>query len=225
MSRCSREEPPVRFPFRLKGRQPVYCGYPGFDLLCDTNGQTVIELPVSVKLHVKKIDYKSQSIQIDGPDGCLPRHLPNLNLSASPFRFIVDVYGCGDFFLFNCSLKNYLFTNLRLIPCLSRNGYYVHALESRLDYIETYELPSCAKMNGNLTSIPYTMFYESKVQLNWSNPICGRCEEQGQRCRLTSNSRQSEAECFNIQKPRKGQSRATLPIIFFVDANCFGMTV
>ena len=60
--------PPIRFPFRLKDRQPdQHCGYPGFDLYCSHNNDTVLELPNSVKAFVKNIDYKSQLIEVTTP--------------------------------------------------------------------------------------------------------------------------------------------------------------
>ncbi|RVW33835.1 Rust resistance kinase Lr10 [Vitis vinifera] len=63
-SSCSEQGPLVQFPFRLKD-QPHSCGYPGFELACVQKKQTMLtmlELPNSVKLMVKKINYKSQEI-------------------------------------------------------------------------------------------------------------------------------------------------------------------
>ncbi|AES59886.1 hypothetical protein MTR_1g031410 [Medicago truncatula] len=40
-------------------RSPM-CGYPGFELFCSLNNETTIELPHSVKLNVKNIDYRHQ---------------------------------------------------------------------------------------------------------------------------------------------------------------------
>ncbi|XP_048127298.1 putative RING-H2 finger protein ATL21A isoform X2 [Rhodamnia argentea] len=38
---CSREEPVIRFPFRIGSHQRESCGYPGFDLSCDGMNQTM----------------------------------------------------------------------------------------------------------------------------------------------------------------------------------------
>ncbi|RXI05145.1 hypothetical protein DVH24_006402 [Malus domestica] len=59
-SRCGDYGPPIRFPFRLREKQPSHCGYPGFDLSCDRSNNTVLELPVSVKFFITSINYKSQ---------------------------------------------------------------------------------------------------------------------------------------------------------------------
>ncbi|KAL6311371.1 hypothetical protein AAG906_022962 [Vitis piasezkii] len=80
---CGDQGPLIQFPFRLK-HQPHHCGYLGFELSCTENNQTMLELPVSVKLLVKKIVYKSREIIVQDPDNCLARQLRNLNLAASP---------------------------------------------------------------------------------------------------------------------------------------------
>ncbi|RVW87547.1 Rust resistance kinase Lr10 [Vitis vinifera] len=45
-NRCGDQGPLIQFPFRLKD-QPCHCGYPGFELSCTENNQTMLELPVS----------------------------------------------------------------------------------------------------------------------------------------------------------------------------------
>jgi hypothetical protein len=85
--RCGPHGPPVRFPFVLKNRQQDHCGFPGFNLSCTDTNDTLLELPVSVKLFVKKIDYKSQVIHLYYPGDCFPRELQRFNLSSSPFQF------------------------------------------------------------------------------------------------------------------------------------------
>ncbi|RVW33830.1 Rust resistance kinase Lr10 [Vitis vinifera] len=45
---CGDQGPLIRFPFRLK-HQPHHCGYPGFELSCTENNQTMLDLPVSIK--------------------------------------------------------------------------------------------------------------------------------------------------------------------------------
>jgi hypothetical protein len=81
-SRCGHHGPPIRFPFRLNS-QPEHCGYPGFNLSCVDTKHTVLELPISVKLFVKKIDYKSQVIHLYDQHHCLPRQLQGLDLNHS----------------------------------------------------------------------------------------------------------------------------------------------
>ncbi|KAI3862495.1 hypothetical protein MKX03_011583 [Papaver bracteatum] len=48
-NRCGKrwDEPVISYPFRIKGLQDKRCGYPGFDLTCDTMNRTVLDLPFS----------------------------------------------------------------------------------------------------------------------------------------------------------------------------------
>ncbi|GMY20144.1 rust resistance kinase Lr10-like isoform X1 [Fagus crenata] len=120
--RCGKDGPAIRFPFRLKDTQPDHCGYPGFDLSCTDQNDTVLQLPTSVKVSIKDIDYKSQLIQVSDPHNCFPRHIRGLNLSSSPFEFN-EIYPF-DYFIFNCtrtSTANYL------VGCLSNTRYSVYA--------------------------------------------------------------------------------------------------
>ncbi|KAM7481205.1 hypothetical protein LguiB_005788 [Lonicera macranthoides] len=91
VSLCKENGPAVKFPFRLKNHQPESCGYLGFELYCDKANETFLELPVSVSLLVKKIDYKNQVIQVYDPAGCLIRQLLKINLSATLFQFEDEV--------------------------------------------------------------------------------------------------------------------------------------
>ncbi|KAF3455235.1 hypothetical protein FNV43_RR05683 [Rhamnella rubrinervis] len=87
----------IRFPFRLKGRQPEHCGYPGFELSCNTRHETVLELPTA-KFLVSWIDYESQAIELYNSDDCLVTNIQLLNTTA--FHF----YNEYNMFAFlNCS--------------------------------------------------------------------------------------------------------------------------
>ncbi|CAH1449080.1 unnamed protein product [Lactuca virosa] len=73
---CGAHQPEIRFPFHILGRQPTRCGFPGFNLSCDEQNQTIIRLPSSRSYIVNRISYVSQVIYID------PEYLlfPNLSL-------------------------------------------------------------------------------------------------------------------------------------------------
>ncbi|XP_059431547.1 rust resistance kinase Lr10-like [Corylus avellana] len=195
---CGAHGPAIQFPFRLSS-QPENCGYPGFTLSCTDTHDTVLELPISVKLYVKEINYTSKVIQLYDPHHCFPRQLRGLNLSSSHFQFKVN----SNEYLYNYTLfkypspiedKNYKYYN---IPCLSGPTYQVYAIYY---YRSIAELPlSCTKMY-NLLSIPETILKNGSdynvLQLSWSIPKCGHCEAKGKKCRLKNNSSKSQTECF-----------------------------
>ncbi|KAL2556197.1 Protein kinase superfamily protein [Forsythia ovata] len=214
VQKCSHHGPAIRFPFWIKDRHQQHCGYPGFELHCTQNHDTVMELPFpvkasikdsklsfSVQFYIKDINYKNQLIEISDIDGCFPGSLPVLNFSASPFQFESQFSYFYNFTLFNCSKLNpnnldysYYYYH---VPCLSSPDYDIISVDSS-NYL--YELPisSCSKM-FDIQSIPYAVFESTyPLLLNWSRPVCRDCEATGKHCRLKNDSSiLYETECYS----------------------------
>ncbi|KAL6288934.1 hypothetical protein ACE6H2_006444 [Prunus campanulata] len=190
---------PIKFPFRLKDKQPDHCGYPGFDLSCNGSNNTVLELPISVKFIVTHINYKSQVIQVVDPDGCVPRQLHKLNLSASAFQFKGKYQ--YDYTLFNCSPadRGLYYYSLYKIPCPSETSHQILAIDSDSS-IDAFPISSCTKLY-NLPPVPYSIFESEQVRLEWFKPECKHCERKGGKCKLKNNNHtESETECFKVGK-------------------------
>ncbi|KAL2556227.1 Protein kinase superfamily protein [Forsythia ovata] len=216
VEKCRHHGPAIRFPFWIKDRHQQHCGYPGFELHCTQNHDTVMELPFpvkasikdsklpfSVQFYIKDIDYKNQLIEIYDVDGCFPGLLPVLNFSASPFQFESQFSYVDNFTLFNCSKmnpNNPYYSNYA-VPCLSSPDYDI--IKVRSDYY-LYELPtySCSKM-FDIQSIPYDVFERpSPLVLEWSRPFCRHCEATGKHCRLKNDSSiLYDTECYS-SKPK-----------------------
>ncbi|GKV46666.1 hypothetical protein SLEP1_g53642 [Rubroshorea leprosula] len=201
----------IQFPFRLK-EQPEHCGYSGFELSCNEENQTVLELPRNVKLFVKRINYKAQWIKLYDPDDCLPRQLPNLNLSASPFQDYRDKIDDPPqkYTIFNCSREaqprdvyEYI-----TIPCLSIPEFQVRALPSNYSY--AISLLNCSRTLMNISAIAISrdmLYYQKRdVHLSWSKPDCNKCEAVGKKCRLEKNNNitRDETECSGKSKKQRG---------------------
>ncbi|WKA07534.1 hypothetical protein VitviT2T_025349 [Vitis vinifera] len=161
--RCGDQGPLIQFPFRLKD-QPCHCGYPGFELSCTENNQTMLELPVSVKLLVKNITYKSREIFVQDPYNCLARQLGNLNLAAFPFPFKFEK---GFVTFFNCSSdKTDPYNLFQSIPCLSIPGNLVYAVESS-ELVQYLNLSSCRRLysaSAPVIVVPYRAYSSNKVE-------------------------------------------------------------
>ncbi|KAL3574815.1 hypothetical protein D5086_022916 [Populus alba] len=200
--KCKKHGPAIRFPFR-RDNQPVRCGYPGFVLSCNERKETLLQLPTSVTLNIKKIDYASRLIIAADPDNCFPRQLRNFSLSKSPFKFAGQYR--DDYALFNCTSKHGDFDGQ--IPCLGAPGYDIYAYSSNY-FLGYTDLTSCTKMY-NVTSIPSEMIDRYNIlQLNWSEPAaCGVCEEQGKFCGWKNNITNHETECYKKPKSKKGKIR------------------
>ncbi|KAK7827240.1 putative ring-h2 finger protein atl21a [Quercus suber] len=179
--RCGDDGPPIRFPFRLKDRQPdQHCGYPGFDLYCSHNNDTVLKLPTSVKAFVKHIDYKSQLII-------------GLQLSSLPFQFKNSL---SDYALFSCTPDTEYSYQVH-----SLNGASTSVLAFPSDYdIDDLPILSCTKMY-TVSSVPSDI-WSSSLELTWSGPKCGHCEGKGKICRFKNNSTDLKTECFDPNKDK-----------------------
>ncbi|RZC25600.1 rust resistance kinase Lr10-like isoform X2 [Glycine soja] len=173
----------IEFPFYLRNNNLSHTTghHPGFDLFCNDKDETVLELPaVPIKLFVKKIDYKSQQIQIYDPENCLPKVFLKLgNYSIYPFKFqsvLSEKYNVSFFFC-----------NSILCPIWRLSNY---------PWIDP-ELISCTKVEDVL-SVEWLDGEEIMIMnsiLKWSKPNCNQCEAQGQKCKW-KNGTQDETECF-----------------------------
>ncbi|XP_062000416.1 rust resistance kinase Lr10-like [Rosa rugosa] len=196
--KCVDHGPAIKFPFSLKGsHHPDHCGYPGFLVSCNEKHETILELPYTpFKFPIESIDYKNQTIQLYDPENCLlVKLLKSHDMSLSPFRYPEDLL--DDITLFNCSLGE---RELGYpIPCFRGPGYQIY-LFSSYHYIDDLPLLSCTKMY-NLSSIPYNSFAPRNRYLKWSEPDCGLCEAQGNKCGLKNKGTQStDIECLNMRK-------------------------
>ncbi|CAA0812090.1 RING/U-box superfamily protein [Striga hermonthica] len=196
--------PEVRFPFRLADRAPGRRGYPGFDLYCNSDNQTILRLPESGEFLVDHIDYSAQAVFINDPDSCLPARILNFSLSGSRFR---GVYTRNYTFL-NCSTDYVDYTEARFMPlmCLSGRNYTVVAASSRT----TAEVPpTCRRIASVLVPMRWTVsnFYWSSMdlmedlELVWSDPECWGCENEGGICGLNGDSG-LDIGCFRPAKSR-----------------------
>ncbi|CAL2240519.1 unnamed protein product [Prunus armeniaca] len=193
--KCGDKGPPIHFPFRLKDRQPDHCGYRGFAVSCNERHQTVLELPILVKLCVKSIDYEHQQISFYDPDNCLlVKDSEILNMSIFPFHFSKESMNIT---LFNCSavLERRPY-NDRVLNGVLNLGNQIYAI---YDDYEIDNLQPCTKMH-NVLSGPVSNLDRSLSVLRWSTPNCTKCEAGGKKCMLKNNDTRVEIECVDLKK-------------------------
>ncbi|KAL3517286.1 hypothetical protein ACH5RR_024188 [Cinchona calisaya] len=192
----------IRFPFRV-GQQPQNCGYPGFDLSCDNQGNSILSLPYSGDFFVRDINYLTQEIQLY--DYCLPRQLLNLNLSSSPFK---AAYTQNYTFL-SCS-SDIVRSKFTVIDCLSNSTTSILATPS-------LTLARAMNMCTILVTSPIPVSWPSENEdgfsaklngdllLSWDLPNCEYCEANGEICGYAKNTT-LEISCFD--NPGTGGSRS-----------------
>ncbi|XP_062079019.1 rust resistance kinase Lr10-like [Humulus lupulus] len=207
-ARCREDGPTIRFPFRLKGRQPSHCGYPGFELSCTHSNKTMLELPdLRLKLFVTKINYELQDMRAYNPTCISKQNLKFLNLSTSPLQF----YNTDNMrsMLLKCSTNH---TDNGVldspVPCLTDSKYFVYAIDYNFNNFNYWgDIVSCSRMFSNLP-VPPEIFKYEYVSLEWSKPDCSHCEAKGNKCRLKS-PHSNETECLT----RKDGQRLKLSLV------------
>ncbi|KAK2664280.1 hypothetical protein Ddye_002854 [Dipteronia dyeriana] len=213
LSICGDNIFPVKFPFQLKNRptRSSRCVYPGFELSCNSfNNQTILNLPNSGPFRVLFIDYMTQSLRITDPENCFPnRLLQGFSLEGSPFNIEPFLH---SFTFLNCSSSATTLTehheSYRKVSCLSRQNYTVLAGPAEIYYNESTMPSSCV----NVSTVPIPWRFrsgiEDDVELVWSRPSCGNCEELGRAC-VFKNSKSLDTGCSMASFPRFGISRNT----------------
>ncbi|KAK7836076.1 putative ring-h2 finger protein atl21a [Quercus suber] len=190
--RCGDDGPPIRFPFRLRDRQPdQHCGNPGFDLYCSHNNDTVLKLPTSVKAFVKHIDYKSQLIIIIAFHGKLRDSIYLPFLSNSKILFLTMPFSVVR------QIQN---IHIRSIVLIALQPQFL-AFPSDYD-IDNLPILSCTKMY-TVSSVPSDIWSSPSLELTWSGPKCGHCEGKGKICRFENNSTDLKTECFDPDKDKE----------------------
>jgi hypothetical protein len=192
--------PWVEFPFQLNTSQAKRCGYPGFNLSCNNQNQTILTLPYSGDVVVEDIIYFTQYISIKDPDNCFPRRFlkQNFNLLGSPFQLGTSE---NNYTFYNCSSNMTTYFSYQRIPCLSTKNFTVYIT----DFPDTWLRQWC----------PVILTAPIFVQLSWNHPSCRECEERGQQCVLKSDT-SLEVGCFDYRSPstRTGMFTCFIKIFF-----------
>ncbi|CAI8605635.1 unnamed protein product [Vicia faba] len=203
-SRCGRDGPRIRFPFRLKDNETENgCSYRGFDLTCSDTHKTQIELSSHsgpVILQVISIDYPRQSLTLSDPENCIPgQFLKLFQYQTSHFQSQTSPFQLVEFYNFT---YNFTFLHCSSIPCP------VQVVESSKTLLDSGLDPILWTKTLDVISSPVyppiDMEYQNYLQLTWSKPNCSKCEIQGKMCKLKNNGTEDETECFDRHhKPTK----------------------
>lgn len=196
----------VRFPFQLQGLQSQHFGFPGFNLTCNSQNITVLELPYAGEFFVRKINYASQEIVLYDPGDCLPGRLLSLNLSGSPF--VSALYQNYTFLSCPTSLTKSRFTS---IACLSNStnsvmatssGSLANAMSSMCKVISTLGIPVSEPV---LYNEGFSATLDNDLRLTWYIPDCSNCEARGGMCGFKTNT-SKQIGCFYDDHANEGNN-------------------
>ncbi|KAK9275525.1 hypothetical protein L1049_022792 [Liquidambar formosana] len=206
---CSSIRPTIRFPFSLISRPEYHCGYPRFGLSCNNRNQTIINLPFAGDFVVKRIDYAAQRMWINDPEDCLPKKF------LEDFKIVSDTFKASPYLhkytFFNCSLYANVPTFLS-ISCLGGKNYSVMAVRSL--HVDLLALPECREITQVLIPARWdasSARIGSDIQLRWSEPSCGSCEQRGGVCGFKSGTSSAVLGCSidppgHVKRTRRTES-------------------
>ncbi|KAI6707075.1 hypothetical protein NL676_010037 [Syzygium grande] len=197
---CHPHGPEIRFPFRARDFHPKQCGYPGFDLSCNTRGQAILQLPNSQYFVVDLVNYKQQYVVLKDPSNCIAKRLQNLMLSSSPF--MAQEY--GSFMFASCTEDLSSEPGIERVDCLSDQQNNVMFSPTGNFYPFWYF--SWFRCRNWTVLAPVSGQYPTDVTeiivLKLDQPDCGECEKSGGRCGL-KGSAGSDIGCFGLSKRAK----------------------
>ncbi|WJX48123.1 RING-type E3 ubiquitin transferase [Trifolium repens] len=224
----------IAFPFDLiDADQYPRCSYfpnPFFQLSCNSQNQTILNLPETNNLIIKNIDYKTQTIKVNDPKGCLAKRYldDNFDLSDSPFKLNPEIYNLNLTFL-RCpsnittvsSSSSFQFP-LTPISCLSNDEKYSNLSSSSIVVLwapplaNTTLIQMCEVISTAFVPLPWKdvnmwPFWRdinSDVELVWTDPRCGGCALNGQVCGFSEDFKNNlQVQCFD-NSSNEGLSRS-----------------
>ncbi|KAF7027376.1 hypothetical protein CFC21_039422 [Triticum aestivum] len=189
----------IRYPFSLAGVQPLYCGYPSFELTCDT-GTGPAYLSNTFREHLFRVDnisYADNSMvaavqtAFAGDTGC---PVPDFNVTASLalFPFNISATNKRLVFFYNCTVPARFM--LRRLCANNTMGAYISGLWGSS---EGSTLPQGVPTNCISVSVPvrrgmephmhYAQLIRDGFLLELPAPLgdCYRCRQMsGGECRF-----------------------------------------
>ncbi|KAK1375378.1 hypothetical protein POM88_031571 [Heracleum sosnowskyi] len=209
---CSHDGPEIRFPFWIKDKQPDHCGYPGFQVFCDT-GKTLLHFEYLANTSLQRtqiihpynvsvlgINYATQEIQVDI---LITNNLKLVSTSTSLppplFRKIRHPYYDQNYdgpntSFFNCSSR----AQDSISVMLTSAGGETFPVDCLVDsYPTSFRILNCIKVFNS--SLPFYLLedIEEYYYIDWSIPDCRECEAKGEYCKLMDNitSRSNTTTC------------------------------
>ncbi|KAM0870256.1 hypothetical protein ACQ4PT_040132 [Festuca glaucescens] len=183
----------IGYPFSLAGVQPVYCGYPVFDLTCDAaHGHAYLSKTFRERLfRVDNISYASNTMvaTIAGDGGC---PVPDFNVSASLalFPFTISAANKRLVFFYDCHVP----PELRLPrPCGNLTmGTYISGIWNGVDSMPPGVSRNCVSVSVPVRGAmePPRQHYEQLIDdgflLELPAPLgdCDGCRGVRGECRL-----------------------------------------
>ncbi|GAV65852.1 Pkinase domain-containing protein/GUB_WAK_bind domain-containing protein/WAK_assoc domain-containing protein [Cephalotus follicularis] len=196
----------ISFPFYIEDHQEPFCGYPGFNISCNNNGNPVLKLSDDSYI-IQQIFYKNQSLRVtnaavfNGDDACVP---PIQNISIPDDRFELINNQANLILLYNCSAS--LPENIveYKVNCTSNQNNTSAAMAMFEEDPHLKNASSkCTKVvvapvedkYGNKSDTDIGELLRNGFWLNWIASDCSICDDSGGKCGFNSSTYHFQCYC------------------------------
>ncbi|KAF3654158.1 putative B3 domain-containing protein-like [Capsicum annuum] len=200
---CGNNSFDIRFPFGLEGpRNLQHCTYnPGFNLKCNNQGRTILNLPGAGDFYVRDIDYLTQEIQLYDPSNCLPKRLTHFQIPSSS---VYKAVSYRNYTFLTCSTDS-VTSLFNVIGCMSDSSTSTLATSSINLARDMKSLYNCSINNTLSLPVSWTPEFEAvfssdltnDLVLTWDEPNCQDCEAQRDLCGF-KNATTGEIQCYDF---------------------------
>ncbi|XP_031265748.1 LEAF RUST 10 DISEASE-RESISTANCE LOCUS RECEPTOR-LIKE PROTEIN KINASE-like 1.2 [Pistacia vera] len=213
----------ITFPFYIREKQQPFCGYPGFEISCNSNGNPVLNLN-NIDYIIHEISYNNQSVRVSNAAvsetnnsnaSCIDLSSHRIqNLSLPEDRFALLSYQSELVLLYNCnsSLPGELLRYRDgICEVKNKTAGTVLALVSN----DANLVNASRECSGDLVVAPVDVYagngggfgigevIKSGFLLNWTASNFSVCEESGGRCGFDAST--YHFKCFCTDRPHAQQ--------------------
>ncbi|XP_023754644.1 LEAF RUST 10 DISEASE-RESISTANCE LOCUS RECEPTOR-LIKE PROTEIN KINASE-like 1.4 [Lactuca sativa] len=193
----------IRYPF-LKHQDPIYCGYPGFELDCNGKNAPTIDIN-NMTYHVLSIDQTSNILKIvreDVKESICPHDFVNTTINHNLFDYspaymnITFLYGCPDSFklhgvpLDSLSCDDNGIDKVLVLPGEQGPGICNHSV--------IVPIPVMAiESTGLVNSTGLDQVLRGGFEVNWKLDAinCSQCTQSNGRCFYDYDSNRTSCAC------------------------------
>ncbi|XP_006357830.1 probable serine/threonine-protein kinase At1g18390 isoform X2 [Solanum tuberosum] len=207
----------LSYPF-MSVDDPSFCGYPGFELNCNQDGSTTMEIE-NIKYRVLNILPTTQTIRIlreDIMESICPVDLVNTTLDYSLFDFASGYTNLT--FLYDCPVASHFAEMDGTFACRKSKYHNVFVQPGavgpgKCDASVTVPVPQMSVGNiGSLNSSGLAQVLQEGFEIRWKldSKTCSKCIDEKGRCGYDEYSNQTTCFC-----PGPPYASASCPVATF----------
>ncbi|KAK7308248.1 hypothetical protein VNO77_41850 [Canavalia gladiata] len=192
----------ISYPFYIKGTQETFCGNPGFELTCGSNGFPILNL-ANTQYTVHEIFYNNHSLRASNlafsntsDSECIA---PTHNLTVGKYRFKLASNQRAVLLFYGCNLTTSFPEGVQKIGCS------VVGLDGKDRELRVVARENCKGEVVNTTVEDVKGKVREALRkgflLNWNATNCTECANSGGRCGFDNDPQTFAFRCYCPDRP------------------------